>query len=238
MYELPGIDFASYRWGGTVDPITPGLTDRPYVARELVPWGSPQGADLLIAYERRLQEGWFEPSSLAPFARLISAGQVVTRNDLQYERYLTPRPRPTWATISTAPGLDPPVAYGPPTPNRSIAKLPLLDEQALGLPDNQPDAPPVASLGVPDAPPIVRTAPSAQPAPGRRQRRRARRPGRRRPARRPRAGPVRRQPRRPSRPPTGRARRRRPPRAHRLEPATGPAVERRERELGRHRGRR
>src|SRR5262249_55542041 len=59
--------------------------------------------------------------------------------------------------------LDPPVPYGPPTPNRSVAKLPLLDEQALGLPDNQPDAPPVASLGVPDAPPIVRTAPAAQP---------------------------------------------------------------------------
>ncbi len=37
VYELPGSDFANYRWGGTVDPITPGLTDRPYVARELVP---------------------------------------------------------------------------------------------------------------------------------------------------------------------------------------------------------
>lgn len=162
LYELPGIDFASYRWGGTVDPITPGLTDRPYVARELVPWGSPQGADLLIAYERRLQEGWFEPASLAPFARLVSAGDVVARNDLQYERYLTPRPRPTWAVLAGAPGLDAPVAYGPPTPNRSIDRLPLLDEQALGLPDNQPDAPPVASFGVPGAPPIVRTAPATQ----------------------------------------------------------------------------
>ena len=33
----PGPDFASYRWGNTVDPITPGLMDRPYVARELIP---------------------------------------------------------------------------------------------------------------------------------------------------------------------------------------------------------
>ena len=55
--SCPGVDFASYRWGGTVDPITPGLTDRPYVARELVPWGSAPSADLLNAFEERLQEG-------------------------------------------------------------------------------------------------------------------------------------------------------------------------------------
>ena len=28
VLEIPGIDFANYRWGATVDPITPGLTDR------------------------------------------------------------------------------------------------------------------------------------------------------------------------------------------------------------------
>ena len=33
VFEVPGTDFASYRWGNTVDPITPGLMDRPYVAR-------------------------------------------------------------------------------------------------------------------------------------------------------------------------------------------------------------
>jgi arabinofuranan 3-O-arabinosyltransferase len=163
VYELPGIDFAQYRWGGTVDPVTPGLTDRPYLARELVPWGSPAGADLLIAYERRLQEGWFEPDSLAPFARLISAGEVLARNDLEYERYFTPRPRPTWSTLTSAPGLGAPVAYGPPTANRSIERLPLLDELQLGLPDNQPDAPPVASFAVPGTPPIVRAATAESP---------------------------------------------------------------------------
>src|SRR5262249_26439487 len=49
VFEIPGSDFAAYRWGGTVDPITPGLIDRPYVARELVPWGSAASADLLNA---------------------------------------------------------------------------------------------------------------------------------------------------------------------------------------------
>jgi len=29
VFEVPGTDFASYRWGNTVDPITPGLIDRP-----------------------------------------------------------------------------------------------------------------------------------------------------------------------------------------------------------------
>ena len=57
VLELPGSDFAAYRWGNTVDPITPGLVDRPYVARELVPFGTPASADLLIALDRRLQEG-------------------------------------------------------------------------------------------------------------------------------------------------------------------------------------
>ena len=37
VMEFPGIDFAAYRWGNTVDPVTPGLTDREYVARELIP---------------------------------------------------------------------------------------------------------------------------------------------------------------------------------------------------------
>jgi hypothetical protein len=56
MLEAPGADFASYTWGNTVDPITPGLTDRPYVARELIPYGTPGTADLLNAIDRRMQE--------------------------------------------------------------------------------------------------------------------------------------------------------------------------------------
>ena len=44
VLALPGSDFAAYRWGVTIDPIEPGLIDRPYVARELVPWGSPPSA--------------------------------------------------------------------------------------------------------------------------------------------------------------------------------------------------
>jgi arabinofuranan 3-O-arabinosyltransferase len=61
VLELPGADFASYRWGNTVDPVTPGLIDRPYVARALIPWGGPATADLLNALDNRVQEGTLDP---------------------------------------------------------------------------------------------------------------------------------------------------------------------------------
>ena len=64
ILEVPGADFASYRWGNTVDPITPGLIDRPYVARELIPCGTPGTADLLNALDRRVQEGVADPDGL------------------------------------------------------------------------------------------------------------------------------------------------------------------------------
>src|SRR3712207_9388431 len=65
VLEIPGSDFASYRWGTTIDPVTPGLMDRPYVARELIPYGSAPSADLLIALDRRLQEDQLDPAVLS-----------------------------------------------------------------------------------------------------------------------------------------------------------------------------
>ena len=88
---MPGSDFASYRWGNTVDPITPGLMDRPYVARELIPWGSPATADLLNALDRRIQEGTLDPAGFAAIARRMGVGDVVLRNDLAV-RALQPGP--------------------------------------------------------------------------------------------------------------------------------------------------
>ncbi len=70
VLEVPGSDFASYRWGNTVDPVTPGLTDRGYVARELFAWGSAPSANLLNAFDRRFQEADIDPEAIAPIARL------------------------------------------------------------------------------------------------------------------------------------------------------------------------
>ena len=156
VLELPGADFASYRWGNTVDPVLPGLMDRPYVARELIPYGSAPSADLLNALDRRLQEGWYEPSSLATVAALMGVGEINVRSDLQYERYRTPRPRNLWADVEATPGLGAPTEFGDAVPNLAIPELPLIDEVALGTPPGAADPPPVAAFPVERTRDIVR----------------------------------------------------------------------------------
>lgn len=161
--ELPGSDFAAFRWGDTVDPIMPALSSRPWVSRELIPFGSPQSANLLIALDHRLQEGTFEPSSLAPVARFMNSGTVVLRTDLQYERYNTPRPRQLW-NLFTNPrpaGVGAPAAFGPTTPNVATT-VPLFDELDLRA-TGQPWPPKVALFPVSGVPSIVSTAPARQP---------------------------------------------------------------------------
>jgi len=165
VLEIPGSPFGGYRWGNTVDPILPGLMDRPHVAREVLPLGSVESALLVDALDRRLQEGTFEPASLAPVARLLGVGTVVLRSDLQYERFLTPRPRLLWDTLTAmaVPGLDDPVGFGEPLPNVAIGRLPMLDELAVRTPLDAEDPPPVATFDVQDPVPIIRTAPVTQP---------------------------------------------------------------------------
>jgi len=163
VLEVPGSDFASYRWGNTVDPVLPGLMDRPYVARELIPYGSPPSADLLNALDHRLQEQTFDPEALAPMARFMGVGDVSVRSDLSYERYNTPRPRALWDLLSNAPGVAEVSGFGPGRPNEPRPELPLLDETELAIPSSLPDAPEVGVLGIDDAETIIRTAPADHP---------------------------------------------------------------------------
>jgi len=160
VLEIPGTEFASYRWGNTVDPILPGLMDRPYVARELFTWGSPPSANLLNALDRRLHEDTFDPEALVPIAQLMSVGDINVRSDLQYERYRIARPRALWDLIRNSPGLDEPVTFGTPVPNVAGPEQTMLDEVELNTPPGLEDPPPVASFGVPDARGIVNTHPN------------------------------------------------------------------------------
>ncbi|HEX4819018.1 MAG TPA: alpha-(1-_3)-arabinofuranosyltransferase family protein, partial [Acidimicrobiales bacterium] len=162
VFEVPGSDFASYRWGNTVDPITPGLMDRPYVARELIPYGSPASADLLNAVDRRIQENILEPQAVAPLARMMAAGDVVARNDLQYERFRLARPYQVMPLLGAAPGLGAPVAYGTPTINAASPTAPLIDEAAL-RDDTQHPYGPVVDFPVNDPQNIVRTTSAQAP---------------------------------------------------------------------------
>jgi arabinofuranan 3-O-arabinosyltransferase len=163
VLEVPGSDFASYRWGNTVDPVTPGLMDRPYVAHELFQYGSAQSAALLDAFDSRFAEGDMDPRSIAPIARLMGVGDVVDRSDLQYERYRTARPVTMWQLLRNTPGLDAPVPFGKVVPNVAGPKQPMIDEIALGTDPSLPNPPPVASFAVSDPQPIVRTHPASQP---------------------------------------------------------------------------
>jgi arabinofuranan 3-O-arabinosyltransferase len=162
VLELPGTDFASYRWGNTVDPITPYLIDRPYAARELVPWGSPPSADLLKAFDERLQENTLDPAAIAPMARLLGAGQIVARNDLQFERYRIARPYEVMPLLASAQGLSAPVGFGAPTVNQPSPIAPLQDEAALRDDTSTPYAP-VAVFTVAGQQTIIRTANADQP---------------------------------------------------------------------------
>lgn len=164
VLEIPGIDFASYRWGHTLDPISVGLTERPVVARELVPMGGGAGVSLLGALDRSLQEGWAEPNTLAIVARLLGASDVLVRNDLEYERYRTVRPEQLWDLV-TDEGSDLALdaTFGPRTPNRANPRRPMLDEIELGRTQGVEPPPQVAIFDVPGG---GRPAVSALPVTG------------------------------------------------------------------------
>jgi len=155
ILELPGADAAVYRWGDTNVPITPGLTDRPYVARELIPYGSAASADLLDSLDRQLQRGLLDPAAVAPIAALMSAGDVVLRSDLEVDQYDLARPREAWLVFRPTPaGLADPERFGrklePPL------ALTQLDARELALPTANSSPPPVAVFEVQRTRPIVR----------------------------------------------------------------------------------
>lgn len=158
VYELPGADFANYRWGGTVDPVMPGLLDRPYLAKEQVPQGAPATADLVNALERRLYEGWFEPAALRPVMDLLGIGTVVTRNDLQYERYRLARPGYLWPLVNE--GLGPPTFTGPVVEDRPV--IAMVDEQYYAH-GGASSFPTVAAFDVDPQRSLIDTAPVGTP---------------------------------------------------------------------------
>jgi hypothetical protein len=160
---VPGTDFASYRWGNTVDPVLPALMDRPSVQRELIPYGSAASANLLNAFDLRLQERTADPDSVAPIARLMRAGDVLVQSDLQYERYNTPRPRNFWDFVTRAPGLGDPTEFGPGEPNVTIPGVQLDDELMFLTDPSLPDPHELAVLPVEGAVPIVGTHSGASP---------------------------------------------------------------------------
>jgi len=163
VLEIPGSDFAAHRWGNSGDPLLPGLMDRPHVARELIPQGSPASAALLVALDTEIQEGRLDADALSPLARLMGVGDVVLRSDLQFERFRTPRPADLWAEVRDAPGFDPLIEFGKPIPNVAGPQRPLLDQHTLSRPVGADHPAPVVVMPVSDPIPIIRTADPTRP---------------------------------------------------------------------------
>ncbi len=163
VLEEPGADFASYTWGNTVDPITPGIMNRPYVARELIPYGTAGTADLLNAFDRRIQEGVTDPAGAVAVLRRMGVGAVVLRNDIQYQRYNLVSPRELNRLFSTIPGLGRPVVFGPPAPSvPAVRGRPEQNEVTLAAPANEKPPNAVVVYPVLDALPIVRAESASQ----------------------------------------------------------------------------
>lgn len=163
VLEMPGIDFASYNWGNTVDPVTPGLIDRDFAARELIPYGSFASAQLMMAVDLPYQEGTANPDALEPMLQLMSVGDLVARNDLRFGRYRSPRPRKFWGQLTDAAGLGSPEAFGPEVSDEPDPVVPLLDEIELGMDPTDPDPPSVGVIPVTDPRPMLRTESAQAP---------------------------------------------------------------------------
>ena len=111
--QLPGQEFGAFRWGYTVDPPLPGLTDKPLVTRDLLPLGSAPAMDLLYALDDRFQTGTVEPAAIAPVARLLGADTIWLTGDAAFERFRTPRPELVADLFAAGvPGIGPPTAFG------------------------------------------------------------------------------------------------------------------------------
>jgi arabinofuranan 3-O-arabinosyltransferase len=156
VLSVPGSIEATYTWGDTLDPVEPGLIDRPFVARELVPMGSVSGANLLQALDGRLQDGTLDADAVAPIARLMAVGDVVLRGDMQTDRFNLVPAAKAWDlfTGSSPKGLTAPQTYGNKSRGRSVPAAPVNITSPPTLSDIPP---PVAIFGVENPEPIIRT---------------------------------------------------------------------------------
>ena len=157
VLQLPGAEFGAFRWGYTVDQPLVALTDDPVVTRDLLPLGSAAAMDLLFALDDRFQEEVAEPGAVAPVARLLGVDTIWLANDLEFERFGTPRPEVVDALLT---GDGRPAALGDVerygTPVTNDPALPMVDPEALVDPDVGRAIAPVVLVSVDQPGAIVR----------------------------------------------------------------------------------
>jgi arabinofuranan 3-O-arabinosyltransferase len=155
VLAIPGNDFASDRWGDTVDTPQPALLNRSFVTREQQIMGSIATADTLYAMDDPIQEDVANFNALAPMARLLSAGDVMVEYDQAYEHYGVPQPQLLAIQLLEKPlGLSDPKGFGAPRPNVSTDST--LNEEDLSAPSDLGWPNPLLTYTVDNPRPILR----------------------------------------------------------------------------------
>jgi arabinofuranan 3-O-arabinosyltransferase len=130
---LPGQPFAFYRWGGTVDPVLPSLTDRPVAVRSTPPYDDLHAVDLLWTVDGLVQQQRLLPGQLPPLLRLLGVRSVVVGSDDRTGRSGAMPPADAARELAGQPGFRrPAAAYG----RASGFSSPAADlERSLSLPE-------------------------------------------------------------------------------------------------------
>jgi hypothetical protein len=155
VLAIPGETFAAYTWGDTVDPPQPAFLNRSFVTREQQVMGSIATADTLAAMDDPIQLGIEQWASLAPMARLLSAGDVLVEYDQDFEHYNSPEPGLLAQQLAASPaGLSDPVSFGKPKAN--VSSYPNIAGQDLAQIGPLPVPSPLVDYTVADPRPITR----------------------------------------------------------------------------------
>ncbi len=157
VLQEPGQPFETYNFGTTIDPILPGLTNRPTVERRQVPLGSNYGVNLLDNLDNQFQRSDLNPNGLSAILKLMSAGDMLITNDVAYERYQVPPPQITMSMLDPLPpGFDQPKTFGSKTTDFPPYQLPYFDPQTLTGSEGVNRQYPLVDFPVKNARPIVR----------------------------------------------------------------------------------
>jgi hypothetical protein len=79
--ELPGQLFAYAKWGGTIDPILPALTDHPVTTRWIVPFSDRRATELQWTVDGLVTQARLKPGQLPPLLDLLGVGDLVVAAD-------------------------------------------------------------------------------------------------------------------------------------------------------------
>jgi hypothetical protein len=110
---FPGELFGYYRWGDTMDPIGPAISERPLLIREIVPYADRRSSQFQEVADDLVQQGRLVPGQLEGLLRMSGAGTVLVPADGRPERSGALDPARAERALSREPWAQEPArAYG------------------------------------------------------------------------------------------------------------------------------